>query len=194
MPTACDGPLPDLVETISAQGWARATYRSLGIALSDDHINELARIAGVAPFSASAAALTERISKSQMRMVQTEDALRVGRFLVEPLVRCLFAASSRALRSWNLYAINVYEEGGCLGPHQDSVGATVLIVTFSGRRKLDLYDREEEYETFRSVHTSLTVERGDIVLLDGEFDPGHSVECIKGPSIAAVLDVPELLR
>ena len=90
--------------------------------------------------------------------------------------------------------MNRYEAGGELGAHQDSVEKTVLVVTASGARNFDVYKRGETEGSFSTVEQSFLLGVGSVMILDGQADPGHAIQCVEGPSVSAVLDVPALLR
>lgn len=180
---------------LATAGYSLTSYAELGLTFDAELAAELCDVAAQGTFSPSAAELTAHIEKNNMTIVQEERALALGRQVVTPLVDGLFAGSPRALENWNLYGINHYNEAGAgLGAHQDSVGSTVLIASISGLRKFCVYRKEPEYETFREIESTFTLSPGSVVILDGYADPGHFVECLEGPSVSAVFDVPDLLR
>jgi hypothetical protein len=187
--------LQRITDELDTKGYTQTSYDRLELEFDSNLIGRLCMAAAKGTFSESAADLTKHIKKQNMVMVQDEEALQLGRLLVAPVVNTLFYESSRARRDWNLYAMNRYDgPGASLGAHQDSVGSTVLVVTASGVRNFDVYKREPEYGVFKEVEESFRLEPGSVMILDAQADPGHAVACIEGPSVSAVLDVPDLLR
>lgn len=178
---------------LDTKGFSVSSYDDLGLVFDSELVEKLCQASASASFSPAAAELTKHIEKQKMTMVQDESALAFGRLLVGPVVETLFAHSPRALKGWSLYAMNRYEAGGKLGSHQDSVGSTVLVATVSGVRKFDVYKRGQA-AIAGQIEESFLLSPGSIMLLDGQADPEHSVECIEGPSLSAVFDVPDLLR
>lgn len=170
------------------------SFDGLGLRFDQDLARELSSVAVGGTFSPSAAELTERIEKKDMTMVQEPRALELGRRLVRPIVDTLFVDHPEAARDWELYAMNCYETGGTLGAHQDSVDKTVLIVTASGVRNIDVYPRDQKEGAFGEPENSFRLDVGSIMVLDGEADAGHAIQCVEGPSVSAVLDVPAMLR
>ncbi len=178
------------------QGYALTSYDLLGLPFDTALAHELSTSAADGNFSPDAAKLTERIEKQKMTMVQDPRTLELGKRLIRPVVETLFANDPKALKGWDLYAMNCYQTGGKLGSHQDSVGKTVLVVTASGERQFDVWGIGETEETAKSKNpeASFILNAASVMILDGQADPAHGVECIQGPSISAILDVPALLR
>jgi hypothetical protein len=172
----------ELSTVLEYNGYVLTSYTELGLFLDAALADELCTATATAEFGPDAAELTKHIDKQAMRMVQDERALLLGTRLVAPVVDSVFHASPRARSNWRLYALNRYETGGSLGEHRDSVGSTVFVVTFSGVRE------------FRVQGSTLVLEPGTVVILDGQHDLPHSVVCVKGPSVSAIFDVPDLLR
>jgi len=175
---------------LDTNGYSLTSFDQLGLKFDPDLAAELC--ATVEKFGSGQAALelTKHIEKKDMTIVQDEQALALGRLMVKPAVDALFAETPRALNNWALYGVNRYETGGAFGAHQDSTGATVLIVTASGVRNFDVYKKGQDGE----VERSFLLKAGSVMILDGQMDPSHAVSCIEGPSVSAVLDVPDLLR
>lgn len=178
---------------LDTSGYSLTSYDQLGLEFDTDLAVRLCDVAAEGDFSSTAADLTKHIGKKLMTMVQDERALSFGRELVSPVVDTLFAGSPRARRDWQVYAMNHYETGGELGVHRDSVGSTVVVVTASGVRNFDVYKQESEGSPNEIEHSFL-LRAGSVMIIDGQIDPSHSVSCIEGPSVSAVLDVPDLLR
>jgi hypothetical protein len=187
--------LQRVTHELDTNGYSLTSYDQLGLEFNADLVGRLCTAAAEGTFSASAADLTKHIEKQNMAMVQDENALKLGRLLVAPVVETLFQTSPRARANWNLYAMNRYDAGGAmLGAHQDSVGATVMVVTASGVRDFNVYRKEPEHGVFKEIEQSFRLEPGSVMILDAQVDPGHAVACIEGPSVSAVLDVPDMLR
>jgi alkylated DNA repair dioxygenase AlkB len=142
---------------------------------------------------AQALELTKHVDKRRMAVVQDEHCLALGRRFVDPLVGSLFADSERARANWSIYGVNRYETGGSFGSHRDSVGATVLIVTASGLRDFSVFEQEGS-DGLNQIERTFELGPGSVMILDGQLDPRHAVSCRVGPSVSAVLDVPDLLR
>jgi hypothetical protein len=189
------GELQRLAEELTEAGYALTSYADIGLELDVVLAQQLSETALKGIFSPDAAKLTERIEKQKMTMVQDELSIKLGRQMVAPIVEALFVSNKEAVEGWDLYAMNCYQEGGGLGVHQDSVEKTVLVVTASGARRFDVYNRNEKEEAgFTQPERSFLLNVGSIMILDAEADPGHSIECIEGPSVSAVLDIPALIR
>lgn len=189
-----DRELRRVAQKLDDCGYALTSFDALEQELDVELASQLCELTACGEFSASAAELTERIKKQKMTMIQHEDAIAIGGQIVRSAVETIFNQSQRALQEWRLYALNRYEKGGSLGAHQDSVGSTVIVITISGQRILDIYRKERKYELFREIECSFTLNAGSMMILDGESDPGHAVRCTRGPSVSAVVDVPDLLR
>lgn len=105
--------------------------------------------------------------------------------LMQPLVDRLFVSELVRTR-WSLFGINYYEIGDVLPFHQDLNNPeikTTIIASLVGTRLFKL----------RGIHRPLLLIPQDILLLDGGANPWHYAECIEGPSVSVVADVPELL-
>lgn len=184
-----------IAEELDTVGYALTTYERLGLPFDSVLVGRLCTAAVEGTFSAAAADLTKHIEKSSMAMVQEEDALVLGRQLVRPVVEMLFAETPSAIAKWNLYAMNRYDApGASLGSHQDSVGSTVLVITASGVRDFNIHERPSFEGQQTPITNSIRVVPGDIMILDAQADPAHSVACVEAPSVSAVLDVPDMLR
>lgn len=182
-----------LAEALASEGWAYTTYEELGLDFDLALAGAVCEASDRGGFSADAAELTKHIEKQAMRMVQEEDALALGTQLVKPVVSRLFQDSARARAQSHLYALNRYETGGFLGHHQDSVGSTVLVVTVSGAREFRVRPGGETASADQA-EVKFLLEPGSVMILDGQVDPSHAVVCVRGPSVSAVYDVPDLLR
>jgi hypothetical protein len=184
-----------IAEELDTKGYTLTSYDKLGLPFDPSLVGKLCTAAAGGTFSAAAADLTKHIEKSGMAMVQDESALVLGRQLVRPVVESLFADSPKALAGWNLYAMNRYDApGASLGSHQDSVGSTVLVVTASGKRDFNIHERPSFNGEQTPITETIQVVPGDIMILDAQADPAHSVACVEAPSVSAVLDVPDMLR
>lgn len=180
---------------LDKNSYALTSYKKLGLPFSPTLVGQLCTAAAEGAFSAAALDLTKHIEKSGMVMVQEEKTLALGRQLVRPVVELLFAESPRAVENWNLYAMNRYDTpGASLGSHQDSVGSTVLVVTASGVRDFNVHERPSFEGEQTPIASTIRVMPGDIMILDAQADPAHSVACLEAPSVSAVLDVPDMLR
>lgn len=181
-----------VTQELDERGYSLTSYDQLDLPFDTELTDILCEAAARGSFSPSAADLTKHIEKQNMIMAQDDEVLRLGRLLVSPVVERFFGDNPHALGAWSLYAMNRYEEGGKLGSHQDSVGSTVFVATVSGVRKFDVYRRISVDSEV--LDESFVLSPGSIMILDGEIDPSHAVECLEGPSVTAVFDVPELLR
>lgn len=181
-----DAELQRIAADLEERGWAHTTFNALGLTVDTDAVARIESACKNKPSGAEALKLTEHVSKARMTLVQDEGCIADGRAFVSPAVDLLFRDSARARATWTLYALNCYEDGGHFGEHQDSTGSTVLIVSLTGRRELIV----------GGCPGAQVVEMapGSITILDAEHDPVHAVRCIEGPSISAVLDVPDMLR
>lgn len=187
--------LSRITQELGDRGYTLTSYERLGLPFDPKLVGELCTAAAAGTFSPSAADLTKHIEKSGMVMVQDETALDLGRRLVRPVVEAIFHESPHALSNWSLYAMNRYDApAASLGSHQDSVGSTVLVVTASGVRDFNIHERPEFVGQETPIKETIRVEPGSIMILDAQADPAHSVTCVEGPSVSAVLDVPDLLR
>ena len=184
-----------ITNELDTLGYALTTYADLGLEFDTELAKKITAASAGLEFSASAAEITKHIEKQHMTMVQDEDVLVMGRLAVAPVVEKLFAHSPRALSNWNLYALNRYESVGTLGAHQDSVASTVMVATLAGERQFNINRIiNSAAEEYGEVIDSFTLAPGSVMILDGQLDPAHSVVCLEGPSVSAVLDVPDLLR
>lgn len=187
--------LTRITRELDTNGYSLTSYEQLGLPFDPKLVGELCAAAAAGTFSPAAADLTKHIEKSDMAMVQDEAALELGRRLVRPVVEAIFHESPQALSKWSLYAMNRYDSpAASLGSHQDSVGSTVLVVTASGARDFNIHERPESVGQQTPIKETIRVEPGSIMILDAQADPAHSVTCVEGPSVSAVLDVPDLLR
>jgi hypothetical protein len=91
-----------------------------------------------------------------------------------------------------MYAVNEYASGEHFVAHQDHFDGTVLIVTTTGTRTVDLYKREPEDDVFKDIEASVTLTAGSVLLLNGFANIGHAATCIDGPSVSVVADAPML--
>lgn len=174
-------------------GYSLTSYGQLGLEFDHDLATRLSGAAAQGLFSPDAAKLTEHIQKNDMTMVQDEVCLGLGRQMVRPVVETVFADNPAATQGWNIYAMNRYETGGELGIHQDSVGKTVLVVTISGQRELDVFAKGQTENDASDAEKTFLLTPGSVMILDGEADPAHAVRCSQGPSVSAVIDVPALV-
>lgn len=187
--------LTRITQELDGKGYTLTSYERLGLPFDSKLVGELCTAAAMGTFSPAAADLTKHIEKSNMAMVQDEAALELGRRLVRPVVETIFHGNTHALDKWSLYAMNRYDApAASLGSHQDSVGSTVLVVTASGVRDFNIHERPEFVGQETPIKETIRVEPGSIMILDAQADPAHSVTCVEGPSVSAVLDVPDLLR
>ncbi|MBP7806922.1 hypothetical protein KA047_00305 [Candidatus Saccharibacteria bacterium] len=129
-----------------------------------------------------------------MVMCKDEASKQAGARLVKPVVEVLFEGNEQTLPNWVPYTVNHYEEGHFFSPHQDYLDGTVMIVTVTGVREIDIYSKELEDDVFREVEATHTLNTGSIMLLNGYVDLGHAARCIVGPSISVVGDVSERIH
>jgi len=181
-----DAELARITTDLEQRGWAQTTFDALGLEIDAAAVERLAKACEGKPSGTEALKLTEHVDKERMTIVQDEECLADGRDFARPAVDSLFQDSPRARATWSLYGLNRYETGGHFGEHQDSTGSTVLIVSITGRRELTVG------EGAAAQRVGMTP--GTITLLDAQHDPVHAVRCTEGPSISAVLDVPDMLR
>lgn len=128
--------------------------------------------------------------RTGMLMFREEEPLNAGKRLVEPVFSALFHDRPEAVQSMGMYAINHYETGDFFNPHQDHFDGTVMIMTPMGRRNLDVYKVEDEDDVFTDVTHNYTLVPGSVMLLNGYRNLGHAAQCLEGPSISVVADVP----
>lgn len=129
-------------------------------------------------------------ARTGMLMFREDAPLAVGRLMIEPVAQRLFANQLNVLDDLSMYAVNQYEAGDFFNPHQDHYDGTVMIATAIGTRNFDVYRPEEEDDTFVTVDTSYRLARGSIMLLNAYKNLGHAAQCVEGPSISVVSDVP----
>lgn len=175
-------------------GYSLTSYEELGLPFDTLLAAQLCIATTLSDISPEAMEVTKHFEKTKMKIVQSERALLLGRQLITPVVERLFVNSEGARNGWSLFGLNYYERDGDFGAHRDSVDATVLVVTASGTREFNVYKKETEPEKFIEIEKSFTLVPGSIMILDAIADPGHSVYCKEGPSVAAVFDVPDILR
>ena len=124
-------------------------------------------------------------------LMHREDApLEAGRLITGPIVELLFPGRPGIKDELGMYAVNQYETGDFFNPHQDHFDGTVMIATILGTRNFDVYKREPEDDVFHTITASHCLDVGSIVLLNGYKNLGHAAQCIEGPSISVVSDVP----
>ena len=90
-----------------------------------------------------------------------------------------------ARNRWSLFNINYYEQGDRNPMHIDFAepqsDTMVVILSLSGVRRLEVRD-----------HPPIQLKPKMLAFLDGGKNPRHAAECIDGPSISVVADVPNL--
>jgi alkylated DNA repair dioxygenase AlkB len=124
-------------------------------------------------------------------MFRDQHSLSIARRLMSPVVAMLFR-SAVASEDFVVTTINRYEAGDKFPPHQDYFDGTVLIATTAGERRLHVYEKDED-DVFVTIEKSYTLTRGSIALLNGYQDRGHAAECVKGPSISVIANVPHAI-
>jgi len=184
--SAVERELQRIAVELEEHGFAQTTFDRLGLDFDHEAAGRISSTCENKSSGEEALKLTEHVPKDGMIIVQDKACIRDGQAFVRPVVDVLFRDSPRARASWSLYGLNRYETGGFFGEHQDSTGATVLIVSVTGRRELTV--------GVGSAAQRVAMAPGDITLLDAQHDPVHTVRCTEGPSISAVLDVPDMLR
>lgn len=127
-------------------------------------------------------------SSTSVLMFRGEDSLSIAKRLISPVVAALFA-SNDAVDGFVVTTINRYEVGAQLKPHHDYLDGTLLITTTTGKRHFHVYEKGED-DVFETIEATYTLTPGSIMLLDGYRDLGHSAECVDGPSISVVVNVP----
>ena len=132
------------------------------------------------------------VSRIGMIMCKDPESKAAGSRVMQPVVEALFPGSLASMTKWDMYTVNQYEVGHFFSPHQDYLDGTVIIVTTTGVRRIDIYKKEED-DVFNEVTASHEVHEGEILLLNGYRDLGHSAQCIVGPSISVVGDVSRSL-
>lgn len=128
--------------------------------------------------------------RTGMLMYRDDAPLQVGRRIVTPVIEALFSDRPGVTSELGMYAVNHYNKGDFFNPHQDHFDGTVMITTTAGVRNFDVYDKEPEDDVFRSIAASYRLGIGSIVLLNGYKNLGHAAQCLEGPSISVVSDVP----
>jgi hypothetical protein len=123
-----------------------------------------------------------------MLMFRGDDVMAIARRLMSPIVATLFRPIHSA-EDFVITTINRYEVGDKFKPHQDYFDGTVLVVTTAGERVFHVYEKDED-DVFLTIAKSYTLTPGSIALLDGYQDRGHAAECVAGPSMSVVANVP----
>jgi hypothetical protein len=184
-----------IIRELDTEGYTQVSYEDLGLLLDPKLVGELCTAAAAGTFSPSAADLTKDVETTNMIIAQDEVALELGRRLVRPVVETIFRESPQALSNWSIYGVNRYDApAATLGCHQDSAGATVLVVSASGVRNFNIHERPEFKGQQTPIKQTIHVEPGTIMILDAQADPAHSATCVEGPSVSVVVDVPDVLR
>lgn len=173
-------------EQLDQIGHAQTSFEALGLEYSDDLARELEE-------SIKATEQHETVQaegRTGMLMYREGALLQVGQRIVTPVIEALFSDRPNVVDKLNMYAVNHYNEGDFFNPHQDHFDGTVMIATTAGVRNFDVYDKEPEDDEFRSIAASYQLGIGSIVLLNGYKNLGHAAQCLEGPSISVVSDVP----
>ncbi len=131
-----------------------------------------------------------RAQRLGMVMCKDTTSKQAGARMIVPVVEALFEIDDSGPDAWVPYTVNHYETGEFFSPHQDYLDGTVIIVGVLGVRGLDVYRKEEEDDIFIEVEHRYILKPGSILLLNGYKDLGHAAQCVKGPSISVVGDVP----
>lgn len=135
----------------------------------------------------------ERLAGAEVRtgmvMLQNPEISKLASAVVQPFVDKVFADQPDASTGWNLYGVNHYAANEDFKPHQDYFDGTVMIITVCGERRFDVYEKEPEDDSFKTVDTTYELGAGSVVLLNGHRDLGHAARCVVGPSISIVADV-----
>lgn len=132
----------------------------------------------------------QETGRTGMLMYRDNAPLEVGRRIISPVVEKLFADQPDVAKDLGMYAVNQYEAGDFFNPHQDHFDGTVMIATTAGVRNFDVYNKELEDDVFKTVSHSYRLGIGSIVLLNGYKNLGHAAQCLEGPSVSVVSDVP----
>lgn len=182
-----------------ADGCALTSLTELGLSFDEDQVAELCEVVRHDGFDPVAAANVDDMNNMKsMVIARGEDTLRLGTELVRPIMDELLISNPEALGKWSLYAFNRYDQvGGTFEPHMDPPGRLVVVASVVGVRSLGIYrkdpdQREDRPETFRVIDRHVLLNPGAIFLIDGEFGPPHEVRCLEAPSMAAVIDVPDV--
>lgn len=173
-------------EQLDQQGHVQTSFVALGLGYPEALARELDESFKVTEQYADAQAE----GRTGMLMYRDDAPLQVGRRIVTPVIETLFADRPNVTSELGMYAVNHYIEGNFFNPHQDHFDGTVMIVTTAGVRNFDVYNKEPEDDTFRSIAASYRLGIGSIVLLNGYKNLGHAAQCLEGPSISIVSDVP----
>lgn len=128
-------------------------------------------------------------SRGGMLMFRDDESLAMGRRFVAPVFAALFVGNAGARDGFGVYCVNHYETGQPFKAHQDYFDGTVLIATTCGERRFDVYEKDDD-DVFVHVQESYTLRAGSIMLLNGFKNLGHAAQCIDGPSLSVVADVP----
>lgn len=175
-------------DLLSTQGHAITSFDRLGIDGFEVEAAHLLEVAESTPhFQAEQAA-----SPDGMIMCKDKLSKAAGSALVRPMIEVLFTPEQSQEGAWDMYTVNYYfEPGHFFKPHQDYLDeGTVVITTAAGKRRLDIYKKEDEDDVFNEVEMSYELGPGDVLLLDGAMDLGHAAVCLEGPSVSVVGDVP----
>lgn len=176
-----------LSEELAGNGHARTSFDALGLAYPEALAAQV-----LAGFKETEQFAAEHDGRTGMLMFRDNEALmELGKQIILPIVDRLFGGRKEVLDEVGMYAINQYEAGEFFRPHQDHFDGTVMIATIAGARKFDVYHKEPDDDVFRTVDYSYEhLDVGSIVMLNGYKNLGHAAQCIEGPSVSVVSDVP----
>lgn len=173
-------------EQLDQVGHVQTSFEALGLEYPDALARELDESFKVTEQYAG----VQAEGRTGMLMYRDDAPLQVGRRIVTPVIETLFADRPNVTSELGMYAVNHYNEGDFFNPHQDHFDGTVMIATTAGARNFDVYNKEPEDDVFRSIAASYRLGIGSIVLLNGYKNLGHAAQCLEGPSISVVSDVP----
>jgi hypothetical protein len=167
-------------------GHALTSFEALGLPFPKQDAHELQQ----ALSQTEQVAQVEEEGRTGMLMHRDEQTLALNGCISLPIAQLLFPGHPTLREDMGTYAVNQYDTGELFNPHQDHFDGTVMISTIAGTRRFNVYEKELEDDVFNTISASHVVSLGSIVLLNGYKNLGHAAECLEGPSISVVADVP----
>ncbi|MBP7806924.1 hypothetical protein KA047_00315 [Candidatus Saccharibacteria bacterium] len=189
-----DNTLERIGHELEVVGYSLTSYDEIQADFNTAAVTELCERVTRSEGSAKALEVVEHIEKNDMTIVQDEICMELGRHILLPAIKALFASHPEVLESWSLFGINRYAYGGKFGPHRDDVGATVIVATMAGYRDFSLYKTNPDTPITGfdpEVEQTFRLGPGSLMILDAKKDPGHAVVDTPEASIVAVADIPE---
>lgn len=172
----------DLIgEQLKATGYYKTSWEELGLEYDADAIQAVFdAIPNVPPRVVD---IDEMPIKCTITNSECDAAIqRLGAPVIEYLFSGIQNQFARERR--RVFGANYYLTGDFFTHHKDYRRPeimTAVVLSLSGVRNLVVSGQGHRMEP------------GSIMLIDGMHNPVHSAQCLEGPSISAVIDVPELL-